>query len=268
MPAPENLEPSQRAVPGSNWRRLFPLVALVLLMVAGYLTGAHKLLSLEAIIDVRDHFKTTIEARPFVSLAAFIAFYTLVVSLSVPGASICTLAAGLMFGWLIGGLATVVSATLGASVVFAIARSAFGENLARRAGPQLARMQQGFQDNALNYMLFLRLVPAFPFFIVNIVPAVLGIPFKTFVVGTFFGILPATLTFASIGAGLDSVVDTAKAVQAACYAADAKALCPLRLELATLLTTQVRIALVLLGLLAVLPVVIKAWRGRHHPVGA
>ncbi len=268
MPAPETTPVKAAAGPAAHLRRWLPLVLLAILMLTVYLTGAHKLLSLEAVIDARDRFKSVIDARPVFALAAFIATYGTLVSLSLPGASVCTLAGGLMFGWLAGGLAAVVAATIGASVVFSIARSAFGETLAQQAGPAVARMQAGFRENALSYLLFLRLVPAFPFFIVNIVPALVGIPFRTYVIGTFFGILPGTLAFASIGAGLDSVVEGAKAAQTACRAATPAGACPLQIELANLITHEVKIAFVLLGLLALIPVVLKSWRRRHGRANA
>ena len=111
-----------------------------------------------------------------------------------------------------------MAATIGATMVFLIARTALGETLSARAGPWLAKLSDGFKEDALSYLLFLRLVPAFPFWFVNIAPAVLGVPLKTYVIGTFFGIIPATFAFASAGAGLDSVVVAAKPEYAACVA--------------------------------------------------
>ncbi len=268
MPAPETTPDKAASGLAAHLRRWLPLLLLTILMLAVYLTGAHKLLSLEAVIDARDRFKSVIDARPVFALTAFIATYGTLVSLSLPGASVCTLAGGLMFGWLAGGLAAVVAATIGASVVFTIARSAFGETLAKKAGPAVARLQAGFRENALSYLLFLRLVPAFPFFVVNIVPALVGIPFRTYLIGTFFGILPGTLAFASIGAGLDSVVDGAKIAQATCRTITPTAACPLQIELHNLITHEVKIAFVLLGLLALIPVVLKSWRRRHGRANA
>jgi uncharacterized membrane protein YdjX (TVP38/TMEM64 family) len=168
-----------------------------------------------------------------------------------------------MFGWLVGGLAAAVAATIGACVVFAVARTAFGETLAKKAGPQVAKMQAGFCENALSYLLFLRLVPAFPFFVVNIVPALLGIPFRTYLLGTILGILPGTFVLASIGSGLDSIVTRAKSAQAACKLASPAAECLLKIDLATLITPEVKIACGLLALLALVPVVLKSWRRRR-----
>ncbi len=263
MPAAgtKEVRPAPRSVAARL--RWLPLVLLVMVMLAGYLFGAHHHLSLAAIIDTRDRFKGVIDAQPMLSIAGFVLVYAVAVSVSLPGASLFTLAGGLMFGWLAGGLAAALAATIGAAAVFLVARSAFGETLAKKAGPQVAKMQAGFRENALSYLLFLRLVPAFPFFVVNIVPAIIGIPFRTYLIGTAVGILPGTFAFASIGSGLDSVVMYAKTAQHACRAAAPTAACPLAIELATLVTPEVKIACGMLGVLALIPVVLKSWRRRH-----
>jgi uncharacterized membrane protein YdjX (TVP38/TMEM64 family) len=239
------------------------VVVLVVVMGIVFLNGWHRALSLGAIVEFRDRFQSTISTHYILSLLAYVVTYTSLVSLSIPGASLGTIAGGLMFGWLPGGLAALVAATTGASIVFGIARTAVGESLAARAGPQIAKLQAGFKENALSYLLFLRLVPAFPFFIVNIVPALLGVQFSTFVTATMLGILPGTMAFASIGAGLDSVIATAQAEQASCMAAKLLASCPLSIHLSTLLTTELKIALGLLSLLALMPIAVKKWRSRH-----
>jgi uncharacterized membrane protein YdjX (TVP38/TMEM64 family) len=260
---PGNSEASQPPPSGHALYRWLPLVALALLMIGGYSAGAHQYLSLDAIMSARDRFKSVIDAQPVLAIAGFILTYTLAVSVSLPGASFFTLASGLMFGWLVGGLAAAVAATTGACIVFMIARSTFGETLAKRAGPQVAKMQAGFCENALSYLLFLRIVPAFPFFVVNIVPALLGIPFRTYLIGTAIGVLPGTFAFASIGSGLDSIVSQAKATQAACRLASPLAECALKIEVGSLLTPEMKIAFALLGVLSLLPVALKFWRRRQ-----
>ena len=124
-----------------------------------------------------------------------------------PGGLVLTVTAGFLFGTLGGGLTAVVGATLGAVAVFLIARTALGEPLRARAGPWLGRMEAGFRENALSYLLVLRLVPIFPFWLVNLVPAFLGVPLATYALGTFLGIMPATFVFASVGSGLGAVFD-------------------------------------------------------------
>jgi uncharacterized membrane protein YdjX (TVP38/TMEM64 family) len=253
--------------PPAAWRRWLPILALAGLMAAGFASGRHKAVTLETVVAIRDSCQSIIMDHRVLALLAYVLSYAALVSLSFPGATLFTLAGGLMFGWLAGGIAAVVAATIGASIVFTIARTAVGETLAKRAGPQVARLQDGFRENALSYLLFLRLVPAFPFFVVNIVPALLGVPFRTYFIGTFFGVMPGTFAFSSVGAGLDSVVIAAKAQQAACVAAKVAAVCPLTIELSTLLTKELKIAFALLAVLALLPVAIKKIRhrqGRAH----
>ena len=119
-----------------------------------------------------------------------------------------TFAGGFLFSFLIRTIYVVAAATLGATGIFLAARSALGPSLRSRAGPWLRGMEEGFNENALSYLLVLRLVPLFPFFVVNLVPAFLGVGLRTFVIGTFIGIIPGTFVFTSVGAGLGSIFDS------------------------------------------------------------
>src|SRR5262249_27008746 len=136
------------------------------------------------------------------ALAIYLCAYAGVVTLSLPGATILTLAGGCMFGASLATGVTVIAATIGATLLFLAARTAFADLLRQRAGPWLTRLRDGFQENAFSYLLFLRLVPAFPFFVVNLVPAFFGMRLQSFVLATFIGIIPGTLVYASVGAGL------------------------------------------------------------------
>ena len=120
------------------------------------------------------------------------------VALSIPGAAILTITGGILFGWRVGGLAALLGATTGATIVFLIARGACGESILRRAGPLAGKLAQGFRAHAFNYLLFLRLVPVFPFWLVNLAPAVVGVRLATFVLATALGIIPATFAFALV----------------------------------------------------------------------
>ena len=123
------------------------------------------------------------------------------VALSIPGAVLLTISGGILFGTFIGGTAAVIAATTGATIIFLVAKSACGENLARRAGPLASKLSDGFRADAFSYLLFLRLVPAFPFFLVNLVPALAGVKLTVFVGATLIGVIPATFTFAFFGSG-------------------------------------------------------------------
>ncbi|HEX5958865.1 MAG TPA: VTT domain-containing protein [Hyphomicrobiaceae bacterium] len=226
------------------------------------LNGWHHHLTLENVVTLRDRFQETLAANAPLALIAYVALYAVLVALSLPCGLLLTVAGGLLFGWLAGALAAIAGATLGAAIVFLVARSAVGDSLSKRAGPWLDKLSKGFQKDAMSYMLFLRLVPAFPFWFVNIAPAILGVPFRTFVLGTVVGIAPATLAFASAGAGLDSVILAAKNAHAACVALKGPDACPLKINASSLLTPELMLALVLVGLVALMPIMLRKWKKR------
>src|SRR5262249_21134560 len=124
-------------------------------------------------------------------------------------------------------------------------------------------LRDGFKEDALSYLLFLRLVPAFPFWFVNIAAAVLRVPLKTYVVATFVGIIPATFAFAAAGAGLDSVIAAALAEHSRCVAREGAQACSLGIHARSLVTRELVLALVLLGLVALIPVALRLWRSKH-----
>jgi uncharacterized membrane protein YdjX (TVP38/TMEM64 family) len=252
MPRPRRLTPA----------RIVPVAAIVLAAVLVFTTGAHRQLSLETLVRHRDALMDFVDAHYVAALACFMAAYITAVSLSVPGALFLTIAGGFLFGVIVGGAAVVVSATIGASVIFLVARSAFGEYVVRRAGPRLSRILEGFCADAFSYLLFLRLVPLFPFFLVNLAPALVGVRLRTFVAATAIGIIPATMVFASVGAGLDSVIQAQASGYHACAAAG-RSDCHFDFDPGAVLTPQLVAALVALGLLALVPVVVRRLAARR-----
>jgi uncharacterized membrane protein YdjX (TVP38/TMEM64 family) len=245
------------------WQRFAPLVVIAAVTALVFLMGWHREVTVENIVALRDRFHFILAEHRVASVLAYVAVYAVLASLSLPGCPIVTATGGLMFGWLVGGTAAVVGATAGATVLFLIARSAVGGMLSERAAPWLVKLRQGFKDDALSYLLFLRLVPAFPFWFVNIAPAVLGVPLKTYLIGTFFGIIPATFAFASAGAGLDSVIMAAKAEYAQCVAGNGGEACKLTIHASSLVTKELLLALLLLGVVALIPVALRRWRNSH-----
>ena len=245
-------------------RRYGLLVLVIGVMALALARGWHHQVTLEAVVEQRDRFHEFLAANVALSMLVYIAIYALLVGLSLPCGLIMSTAGGLLFGWLLGGLAAMAGATLGATLVFLIARTAVGDTLSQRAGPWLAKLSEGFRKDALSYLLFLRLVPAFPFWFVNIAPAVLGVPLKTFVLGTVIGIVPATFAFASAGAGLDSVIMAAKTAHTACVAAKGAEACPFELHVSSLLTRELMLALALVGLVALMPIGLKKWKRRSN----
>jgi uncharacterized membrane protein YdjX (TVP38/TMEM64 family) len=242
--------------------RLAPVAVIVLVAAVVFVTGAHRHLSLETLVRHRDALSDFVDAHYAAALAAFIAVYITSVSLSIPGAVFLTIAGGFLFGVIAGGVAVVVAGTTGASVIFLIARSAFGEYVVRRAGPRLSKILDGFCADAFSYLLFLRLVPVFPFFLVNLAPALVGVRLRTFVAATALGIIPATFVFASVGAGLDSVIHVQASAYHACLAAG-RTECRVDFDPSAALTPQLIGALVALGLLALVPVVVKRMSARR-----
>jgi uncharacterized membrane protein YdjX (TVP38/TMEM64 family) len=167
--------------------------------------------------------------------------------MSLPGATIMSVAGGFLFGIAAGTAFALVAATLGAVLLFLAARSAFGDFLHARAGPFVRRMKEGFRDNAFNYLMFLRLVPAFPFWAVNLAAALLGVPLVTFFVATAIGIIPGTLVFVTFGSGLGNIFDSGGEVR-----------------LTDVLNPTLVAALVGLGLLVLLPIALHKWKERRQ----
>jgi len=155
----------------------------------------------------------------------------------------------------------VIGATIGATIIFLIARTALGEPLLRRAGASANQLAKGFRENAFSYLLFLRLVPVFPFFLVNLVPAFAGVRLGPFVAATALGIIPGAVVFALAGTGLDSVITAQKNLYHECIAANGSN-CHMAFDPGEVLTPRLIAALVGLGLLALMPVVVKYWRGQ------
>jgi len=252
-----------KAVPRKSWlRRLAPLI--VLAAVAGLIIsqGWHNLISFQQLALNQQALQAWIGENLIGALAVYMGIYIVIVALSLPGGAVLTVAGGLLFGWLIGGLVTVVAATLGATAIFLIARSSLGEPLAARAGPWLGRFRSGFQENALSYLLFLRLVPVFPFWVVNLAPALLGVTLRDYVVATALGIIPGTFAFAFAGAGLDSVLAAQREAFQACQAAREAGdpACSFQFDPGTLITPELLIAFAALGVVALIPAIVKKLR--------
>lgn len=186
-------------------RRLLPAGVLLAGLLAFLALGGLRYLDFETLEAHREALLRLVESYGALAPLAYIAFYAVIVAFSIPGALVMTVAGGFLFGTLTGALCAVIGATLGAVAVFLAARTAIGDLLRDRAGPAMRRMRAGFQRDALSYLLVLRLVPLFPFWLVNLVPAFLGVSLKVFVIGTLLGIVPGSLVYASVGNGLGAI---------------------------------------------------------------
>ncbi|MDH3660528.1 MAG: TVP38/TMEM64 family protein [Alphaproteobacteria bacterium] len=195
------------AAQSSLVRRLMPVVLILSAIGAVFASGLDDYLTFSALREHREALLAFVAGQPFLAPLAFIAIYALATALSLPGGVILTIAGGFLFGTWVGGFYSIVGATLGAIAIFLIAKTALGDTLRSKAGPWMAKMEEGFKEDELSYLLILRLVPLFPFWLVNLVPAFLGMSLTNYTIGTFIGIIPGGLAYASVGAGLGAVFD-------------------------------------------------------------
>lgn len=253
---------------GSGRLRWLPLIVIAALMLLVFAMGWNEHVAFKTIGLNYEALKAFIDANYLVALSIYTLAYVAVIALSVPCGLIMTLTGGLLFGWAVAAPASIVGATGGATIVFLAAKTSLGEALAARATPWLCKLSKGFKANALSYLLFLRLVPAFPFFVVNLVPALLGVPLRTYILGTALGIIPGTYAFAVAGSGFGSVIEAQNAIYRECLAQNAgnAAACPYVVDTSALITNEILIAFVLLGIVALIPVVIKKWTKRDATV--
>jgi uncharacterized membrane protein YdjX (TVP38/TMEM64 family) len=243
--------------------RLVPLGMILAIMVVVLAMGWHRQLSMETFVRHRAAIEAWVIANHALAILAFMAAYAAAVALSFPGAALLTIGGGMLFGTLIGGLAAVAAATLGATAIFLLAKYAFGGvtgcRWARRAGPFGEKLAAGFRKDAFCYLVFLRLVPLFPFWLVNLVPAPAGVGLVPFVAATALGIVPATFAFAFFGAGLDSAIAAQENVYRACLAAQ-QAGCRFDFDFRTAATPELIGGLVALGLIALISPAVKWYR--------
>ena len=242
-------------------RRILPLAAIIVVVGAAYLASGG--VSLEALVRHRVAIDDFVASHRLLAVLSYMGLYIVIVALSLPGAVFLTVTGGFLFGLALGSAAAVISATIGATLIFLAARTALGDPLLRRAGPRANHLARGFRDDAFSYLLFLRLVPAFPFFLVNLVPAFAGVRLGPFIAATAIGIIPGAIVFALAGVGLDSMIAAQKNSYDQCIAASGTD-CRLAFDPADVLTPQLIAALVALGLLALMPVVVKYWRARSR----
>lgn len=187
-------------------RRLVPLAVLVAAGVLFFVFDGHRYLNLGALAANHDRLCAMVEKGGVAADFGFVLAYAGLVALSVPGAAALTIAGGFLFGAGLGAALSVTGATLGAIAVFLAARAGLAGLLAR-AGPRVRRFETGFHRNALNYLLVLRLIPLFPFWLINIAAGATGMRLVPFVIGTFVGIIPVTFVYASLGSGLGDAVE-------------------------------------------------------------
>ncbi|MGC8536360.1 MAG: TVP38/TMEM64 family protein [Rhizomicrobium sp.] len=229
-----------------SWVRVLALpVAIALGFAAVIFLHVDRYVSFGALAANRVMLLAEVARHPVLTAVLFAAVYVLVTTLSLPGTSLLTMSGGFLFGRVLGTAIIVLAATFGAGVLYVIARTSFGEVLRGRAMGALDRLKAGFQHDAFSYLLFLRLVPLFPFWLINLVCALLDVPFPTFVMATFVGIIPGTAVYASVGSGIGTLIAQGR-----------------KPDLNSALTPQVLAPLVALAVLALAPV---AYRHLRQP---
>jgi uncharacterized membrane protein YdjX (TVP38/TMEM64 family) len=215
-------------------KRFIPLILLTVIIGAVWFSGVLDYLSLDNIKTHRDALRAQVETHYLLSVLAFVGAYIAAVALSLPIATVLTLLGGFLFGTVMGTLLIVTGATIGATILFLVAKSALGQSLRDKAGPFYDKVAGEMQGNAVGYMFFMRLVPLFPFFLVNIIPALFNVRLLPYVATTFLGIIPGTFVYANVGQELGNIS-----------------------SLHDIVSRETSLAFLLLGLFALVPVIYK-----------
>lgn len=181
------------------------LIALVVLVIAAVLGGVTDRISLGELKARREELVAFVDTHLLASLVAFALLYTTVVALSLPLALVLTLAGGFLFGPILGGLLSVTSATLGSTIAFLACRTAFGDVLAKRAGPTVNKLADGFRRDAFSYLFTLRILPIAPLLLINIAAGLARVKVGTFMLASLIGMAPGSFVYAFLGSGLGEV---------------------------------------------------------------
>lgn len=252
-------DPKGNAPGGISVSKLAPVIILALILIVFFLFDLDDYFTFQWLSDNRDTLLEFVDKNYFLAAILFMGLYVIVVACSFPGGLLMTVTGGFLFGWIAAGFMAVFAATVGATILFMIAATSLGQPLRRRAGPWLKKLESGFEENALSYLLFLRLVPVFPFWIINIAPAFLGVGLGTYIIGTAIGIIPGTFVFAYLGVGLDSIIVEQQEKYQACLATG-NSDCRLDFHISSLITKEIFFAFIALGVISLLPIVIKKFQ--------
>ncbi|MEP3299397.1 MAG: TVP38/TMEM64 family protein [Pseudoruegeria sp.] len=228
----------------SDLARKLPMIAILVVAALGAFT-LRDYFSFEALSENREALIAFRDANYFLTAAAFIAFYIVVVAFSLPGATIATLTGGFLFGVFPGALFNVTAATIGATAIFLAASWGLGEKLSAKmesSDGAVKKIKDGIDENQWSVLFLIRLVPAVPFFVANIIPALVGVPLYRFMISTFIGIIPGGVVYTSVGAGLGDVFASGETP-----------------NLGIIFEPQILLPILGLCVLAALPIVIKVF---------
>lgn len=236
-------EPAPRK---SRLTRALPILVLVAGAAAFFALGLHRYVNFATLAAHRAALVEWVAAHGLLAPVVYILVYVVVAAFSLPVSALVSITGGFLFGIVLGACYAVIGATIGATILFIAARTALADLLRAKAGSAIKRMEEGFRCNAMSYLLVLRLVPLFPFFLVNLVPAFLGVSLRTYVIATFLGIIPGAVVYASVGNGLGAVFDRGGEP-----------------DLKIIFSAPILLPILGLILLALVPVIYKRWRARR-----
>ena len=222
---------------------MIPLIVIALVAVAGTFL-LRDTLTFEALATHRESLAGIRDANYLVAALAFIAVYVVIIAFSLPGGAVATVTGGFLFSTVPGAALSIIGATIGATIIFLAVRMGLGDRIAARldgSDGMVKRIKAGIDGNQWSFLFLMRLVPAVPFFVANVVPALVGVPLNRYVVSTFFGIMPGGLVFASLGAGLDAIIARGEAP-----------------DPGIIFEPEILLPILGLCLLALLPVILKA----------
>lgn len=231
----------------NGFARKLPLIAILVVAAVGAFT-LRDYLSFEALAENREALIGFRDANYVLTVAAFVLAYVVIVAFSLPGATIATLTGGFLFATFPGALFNFTGATIGATIIFLAARWGLGEKLSAKmdgSDGAVKKIKTAIDENQWEALFLIRLVPAVPFFVANLVPALVGVPVVRFVVSTFLGIIPGAVVYTSVGAGLGEVF--------------ARGETP---NLGIIFEPHILLPILGLCVLAALPILIKAVRGK------
>lgn len=224
-------------------KKYIPIIVILILFLIVYFSGILDFLSFDTLKVYRQRLLAFVDQYFIFSALIYIFVYILVVTTSIPAASFFTVLGGFLFPQPLSTLFVVISATTGATLLFLAAKTAFRDFFKEKIKGFVKKMEKGVQENPASYMLFLRFVPIFPFWLVNLAPAFLGIPLWTYIWTTFIGIIPGSFVYTQAGAGLGAIFDTNQSF-----------------SLNAVFNWQMRIALICLAIFSLMPVAIKKIR--------
>lgn len=223
-------------------KKYLPILVIVILAIIAWFSGLRDYFSFQALKEHQQMLELYVLNNKIMAILIYVGLYILVVALSIPGATFMTLVGGFFFSQILGTFLVVSAATFGATILFLGTKLASQDLVKEKAGPWIQKMQKGFQENASYYLLTLRLIPIFPFVAINLVAAILQIPLRTFILGTFFGIIPGSFVYVSIGVGLHDVLQKEE------------------FSAKIILDPKILLALIGLGILSLLPVIYKYYK--------